>query len=369
MKVSLQRDEFSKAFTIAQNVAPARSPKPILQNVKFEANANGGQLLATDLEIGVRVQVDGLEIMESGTTVLPVARFNQVLREAPGELKLEITGNSAVVTGQRFKVKLTTESPEEFPSISEFKEERYHVIEARLLRGIIKRTIFATDNESSRYALGGVLLEMSEDKIVAVGTDGRRLAKMEGPAKAVKGHQTTESNVIVPSRALQLIDRAIGDEGEVKIAVRGNDILINTEKLTLFTRMVEGRFPRWRDVIPTRPNASRIPMQAGLLQKAIQQAMIVTSEESRGVDFDFTRGQLELKANTAQVGETEVTLEVPYDGNELKIVLDPRYVIDFLKVLSPDATVTLEIQDGGGPAVMTTDDGYTYIIMPLSRDR
>ena len=217
----------------------------------------GGQFLATDLECSVRVKIEGLEVNDPGTTVLPISRFSQVLRESHDkQMTLEVSGNGAVVKGERFKVKLSTESPDEFPTIADFHEERFHTINAPLLREIIKRTAFATDNESSRYALGGVLLEMSDNHIIAVGTDGRRMAKMEGPATAHAGHQTTDQPAIVPTRALTLIERAIGDVGEVKIASRGNDLLVHNDRLTLYTRLVEGRFPRWRDVLPKRPDAT-----------------------------------------------------------------------------------------------------------------
>ncbi|MGC4006411.1 MAG: DNA polymerase III subunit beta [Pirellulales bacterium] len=370
MKITFDRDKFLSSFAVAQSVAPARSPKQILQNVKFEATADGGRFLATDLEIGVRVKVDGIEVHQPGTTVLPVGRFAQVLREARDkQLTLEISGNGAVVKGERFKVKLATESPDEFPAIEEFAEKKFHVIPAPLLRSIIQRTAFATDNESSRYALGGVLMEMTDDKIIAVGTDGRRLAKMEGPAQAVEGHRTGDQGSIIPTRALQLIDRAIGDEGDVKVAARGNDVMVQNDRLTLFTRLVEGRFPKWRDVLPNRPQASRIPLPVGQLLEAVRQAAVVTSDESRGVDFHFGDGKLRLNANTAQVGESESSLIIAYDGSELGITLDPRFLVDFLKVLPGESTITFEAVDGTGPAVLTTDDGYSYVIMPLSRDR
>lgn len=370
MKLTFDREQFANAFAIAQGVAPARSPKPILQNVKFEATKDGGQFLATDLEIGVRVKVDGLDVSDPGSTVLPIQRFSQVLRESRDkQMSLEVSGNGAVVKGERFKVKLSTESPDEFPSIADFHEEKYHAINAPLLREIIKRTAFATDNESSRYALGGVLMEMSDSHVIAVGTDGRRLAKMEGAAAAHGGHSTVDNPTIIPTRALTLIERAIGDEGEVKIAARGNDLLVHNERLTLYTRLVEGRFPRWRDVLPKRPDATKIPLQVGSLMEAVRQAAIVTSDESRGVDFKFGGGKLELHANTAQVGESEASMIVAYDGPGITITLDPRFMIDFLKVLPADRTIIFEAMDGSGPAVLSTDDGYQYVIMPLSRDR
>jgi len=370
MKISFPREPFANLFAIAGSVAPARSPKPILQNVKLEVTREGCTLLATDLEIGVRVRVEGIEVLDPGQTILPIQRFNQILRESHDKsLQLEVKGNGAVIRGERMKFKLDTESPEEFPEVADFQETKYHQVSARLLKEIIRRTAFATDTESSRYALGGVLFEMGENQIIAVGTDGRRLARMQGPAQAVGGHDTVETQTIVPTRALQLIERSLGDEGDVLLSSNGNTIMIKTDKLILQSNLVQGRFPRWRDVFPNRPHAIKIPMQVGPLLDSVRQAAIVTSEESRGVNFHFGGGQLKLNASTAQVGESEVAQVIAYDGPEIDISLDPRFVIDFLKVLHTEATMLFEVQDGTGPGVLSVDDGYAYVIMPLSRDR
>ena len=134
------------------------------------------------------------------------------------------------------------------------------------MRELIRRTIFATDNESSRYALGGVLLEMAADKITGVGTDGRRLAKMEVPAQGVGGHQTGDSMTIVPTKAMQLIERALTDgDAEIQIAARANEVLVRSPRATIYSRLVEGRFPKWRDVFPQRTGAMKVELTVGPL--------------------------------------------------------------------------------------------------------
>jgi hypothetical protein len=159
-----------------------------------------------------------------------------------------------------------------------------------VLRELIRRTIFATDAESSRYALGGVLFEMHSDKIIAVGTDGRRLARMEGPAESCNGHETGETTTIIPTRSLQVIDRALSDlDAEVLIAVRSNDVLVKTPQATIYTRLVEGRFPKWRDVFPVRHKAIQVEMNVGPLYSAVRQAAIVADEETRGPGFRLWR--------------------------------------------------------------------------------
>ncbi len=245
MKITFEREKFHSAFQTAAAVAPARSPKPILQNVKLEVAGDGATLMATDLEVGIRIAVPGIAVETPGSAVLPIARFGPILRECTDEkLYLESDPQGTLVRGDRSEWKLPGENPDEFPNVTAFKEEKYHELAARLFREMVRRTAFATDNESSRYALGGVLLEMDGEKITAVGTDGRRLAKMEGPAHSIGGHQTANQTTIVPTRAMNLIERAITDaDGEVQLSARANDILIRSPRFTLYSRLVEGRFP------------------------------------------------------------------------------------------------------------------------------
>jgi DNA polymerase III subunit beta len=371
MKIVCNREKLLAAFQTASGVAPLRSPKPILRNVKLEVADQKATLIATDLEIGLRIEVPGIEIEAPGTAVLPIGLFGSILRESTDEkLRIESDGRASHVRGERSQFKLPSENPDEFPTVATFQEGKCHEVPARLIREIVRRTVFATDSESSRYALGGVLWEFVGEKVIAVATDGRRLARMEGPAHSVGGKPDSTGSTIVPTRAMQLIERALTDgDAEVQIAVRENDILIRSPRATIYSRLVEGRFPRWRDVFPDRTGTSKIEMVVGPLHAAVRQAMIVTSEESRGVDFRFGDGSLVLAARAADTGESRVELPISYDGAAVAIMLDPRYVSEFLRVLDPEKSVVMDVKDAEGAAVLTTDDGYGYVVMPLARDQ
>jgi DNA polymerase III subunit beta len=372
MKIVCDREKLLAAFQTAAMFAPSRSPKEILTNVKLDVDKDGATFSATDMESGVRVNIEGIDVDAAGSTVLPVAHFGAVLRESSDEkLRIDATDKGTVVRGERSEFKLLAGDPDEFPNVAKFEEEKYHVISARLFREIISRTEFATDMESSRYALGGVLVELEPNKITAVGTDGRRLAKMEGPAESIKGHQTGDTMTIVRTPSMRLIGRSLSDaDNEVHLAARASDVLLRTPRCTFYSRLVEGRFPRWRDVFPSRTGAARIDMTVGPLLSALRQASVVLSAESRGIDFTFGDGTLTLSAATAEAGQTRVDLPIAYDGAQIIVSLDHRFVLEFLKVLDPQANVTIDIENGETAVVFYADDkAYGYVVMPLSRDR
>ncbi len=369
MKITCEREKLLHAFQTASAVAPSRSPKPILQNVKLEATGDGATLMATDLEIGVRIELQGIQVEVPGAVVLPIGRFGSILRESSDEqLYLESSGAKTRIRGERSEFHLPTENPDEFPEVVLFGEERYHKLPARFFRELVRRTIFATDPESSRYALGGVLIELTADHITGVGTDGRRLARQQGPTAAV-GTQEKSQSAILPARSLQIVERALADnEEEIWLATRENDALVKSQRTTLYTRLVEGRFPKWRDVFPRMEQMTRIELSVGPFYSAVRQAAIVTSESHRGVDFTFGDGKTVLLARGAEFGESRVELPIGYDGPELPVTLDPRFLGDFLKVLDPDTPFTLYVRDPESAVVAETDDGYSYVVMPLARD-
>ena len=370
MKIRINRESFQRIFQIAAAVAPSRSPKAILQNVKIEVSNNEAVLTATDMEVGVRLTVPDVEVKTPGSAVIPVSRMNMILRETNDEF-LDITteNENTIISGDHSKFELQGQNPDEFPEVASFDEKDYFEMQSGVLKELIKRTLFATDAESSRYALGGVLLEMDDKTITAVGTDGRRLAKMEGQIKKVGNPQTGESTTIVPSRAMQLMERILPDgEVPVQLAARANDLLLKEPHGIFYSLLVEGRFPKWCDVLPDRQDSNQIDIPVGPMYSALRQAAIVASEESRGIDFTFKDGSLVLSNSTAEVGQSRIEMPVPFDG-ELTITLDHRYVADFLKVLQPDKTFTLDLEDGEQAAYCHTDDNYGYVIMPLSKDR
>ena len=370
MKIKINRESFQKVFQIAAAVAPVRSPKTILQNIKLEV---GDQtvLTATDMELGVRLVVPDVEVEAPGKAVMPVSRLNMILRESSDDtLSIDADSDRTLVTGLNSRFELASHNPDEFPEVAEFSENDYFEINAELFKEMIKRTLFATDAESSRYALGGVLLEFKDEEVIAVGTDGRRLATMQGATTKNGSPQSGGNATIVPSRAMNLIERLIGNnETPVQLAPRANDLLLRDGQNVFYTRLVEGRFPNWRDVVPVRQETHRIDIPVGPMYSALRQAAIVSSEESRGVDFTFNKGTLVLSNSTAEVGQSRIEMPVPFDKEELTITLDHRYVADFLKVLQPDRTFTLDVENGDQAAYCQTDDNYGYVIMPLARDR
>ncbi|MFN0053247.1 MAG: DNA polymerase III subunit beta [Planctomycetales bacterium] len=370
MKILCPRGTLTAAMQTVSAVVPARTPKEILKNVKLEAQGGQAVLIGTDQEVGIRYQITAADVQAPGEILLPTNRVLAILRELQGEtVVVEATAEGTWIRADRAEYKLGCESAAEFPTVAGFGDQPCHKVAAGALRQMIRRTLFATDTESTRYALGGVLLELRDGTITLAATDTRRLAVVKGPS-LTSGEVSGENPApVIPSKALSLIERSLGNDDEaVEIAVRQNDVLVKTSHATIYSRLVEGRFPRYQDVIPARCDV-RLELVTGPFYAAVRQAQIVTSEESRGVDFQFSPGLLTLCSRAANIGESKVELPISYDGPPLSITFDPRYVAELLRVLEPEQPIGLELTDSESAALFRTEDGYIYIVMPLSRDR
>ncbi|MCP4173401.1 MAG: DNA polymerase III subunit beta [Fuerstiella sp.] len=370
MQLTCDRALFSTAFQAAASAVPARTPKDILRNVYMHLGSSGIELVGTDQEVAIRFSVDGVTTTSTGEALLPTARVSSILRELQDDqFDINVEEQSLTLKAAGSQFRLSSEDPRDFPPVPEFSDSDYFRIPASVFRQIIRRTSFATDVESTRYALGGLLLEFEDGKVTVAATDSRRLAVATAACEVEGSPQAPEKTTVVPTRAMALLERSIDADAEfVDVAVRENEVLMRTGRCIIYSRLVEGRFPKYRDVIPDSGSVS-IPLAASPFHAAVRQAQIVTDEESRGVDFVFANALMTLSSRAQDVGESRIELPIEFDHEEICITFDPRYVADFLKVLPPETLVDLQLTSAEHAAVFRVEDSYTYVIMPLSQNR
>jgi DNA polymerase-3 subunit beta len=282
-------------------------------------------------------------------------------------MTIEAGPDKCVVRGNTNEFDMPGEDPSAFPDVPAFAEEKYHELSAGVLREMIKRTIFAAATEGQvRFgATTGILWELEDEKAALVATDGRRLAMMHGPATPHGGHTTTGQMPVVPAKAMSLLERNLTAPDEViRVSLRPNEVLMKTERAMIYSRLVEGRFPNYKQVIPSK-HTHKVPLTVGPFMSAVKQAAIMTDDESKRVRFQFAKKKLTLRAQGAESGQSRVELPIEYDGKGLEISFDPKFVIDMLRVLEPDTPITLEMSEGDKPAILRHEPNYLYVIVPL----
>src|SRR5262245_26982006 len=271
MKAICQREGLLAASQLASAAVPAKDLKPILKNLKAVAGEGRCTLIATDMEVGIRLDVQGLTIQEPGEAILPAAKLIAILRESrDDQLSIDADASACVVKGANLEFEMPSEDPAQFPDFPTFNEDKYHEITAGTLREMIRRTVFATADETARYSMTGVMWELDGDRARLVATDGRRLALAEGIATAVGGHSTRGQTPVVPTKAMGLLERSLQDDPEetVKVCLRPNEVLFQTGRAVIYSRLVEGRFPDYRAVLPKK-SAVQMSLNAAAFQAAV----------------------------------------------------------------------------------------------------
>jgi len=367
MKLSLQRAELFAACKIASEAISTREVKPILQNFKVVASANGDvQLMATDLELGLQLEMAGVKVRKAGEAILPAKQLTDILRESPDqELTLEATTSSCVIRGQSSEFEMPGEDPANFPDVSTFTDDKYHELAADVLREMIRRTTFAAAKESPRYALTGVLWELDDKQACLVATDSRRLAVATGAATAHNGHTTNGQTHVVPAKAMRLLEHILqSTEEPVRVSLRSNDALFKAGRALVYSRLVEDRYPNYQKIFPKKQTV-KVPLEVEAFYTAVRQAAIMTDKESRRISLHFTKGKATLQAEAAALGRSKVELPVQYDGKELKVSLDPFFLADILRVLPSDVSLVLEQESATAPVLFRAGPDYSYAIMPM----
>ncbi len=369
MKVTCDRGVLVNALSLADSVAVARTPKPVLQCVKIRADESGLRIASTDLEVAVHLVVHQVQVGEAGEVVVPSAKLTGIVKESVDPtITIEADDETTHIRGADSHFKMFGLPPADFPPVGTFEEEADFQMDSEQLAGLIGRTLFATARETSRYAINGVLLERHGKELSMVATDGRRLAVAKGSCLSGSDEPT---QAIIPTKALNLLTKLFHEPQEtVRVKVTGQQAMFATETATLTTNLVEGNFPPYQDVIP-KDSEEQATFAKDILASAVRRAALLTNEESKGIKFQFGpdgngAGQLVLSSRAPEMGEAEVTVPMEsYSGEGIEIGFNPAFVTDGLKVADQEK-VTFEFKAANKPGLMRVDDSFLYVIMPVS---
>src|SRR5947208_4740448 len=343
MKVICNRGALLEAISVAGNAVATRTPKPVLQCVKVSAADDRLTLAATDLEVAIRYSDTQVQIEQPGEALLPADKFRDIVRESMDDtLSIAIKDDRAIIKGQDSEFKIFTQPVSEFPPVPDFEGEADFEVAGGHLKQLIGQTLFAAAKESTRYAFNGVLVVAKGKKISLVSTDGRRLAQANGDLASAGKLPKEGSRAIIPTKALNLVDKLIDDPEEaVGFQMRENQVIVHTQSATLTSNLVEGQFPPYEDVIPKDADKKMSAATADFLS-AIRRAALLTTEESKGVRLAFSKKGLVLTSRSPESGEATITFPCKYEGSDVEIGFNPQFVTEALRVVDSDE-ISLEM--------------------------
>lgn len=350
----------------ANHVAASKSPKPVLECVALHADKTTGvRLEATDLDVGLRLHLEDAVVEQEGSVIVPAARLLAVAREVDDD-ETSLSAQDGVLSietgGSKFEIR--GEAREEFPVLSGFPDEVDFQIDAAMLQGMARRTVFACAKDPGRFAMHGVQVTVQGTKICLVATDGRRLARSEAEldAECSKSLET-----LVGPKTLSLLDRIQGDgtPRKVDVATTDRQLHLRFGKAHLVSRVIEGTFPVTDSVIPKDP-PSRMKARVADLAAGLRRASLLTTRDALSVEFVLDPDVLVVKSRAVEVGRAEVQIPVQFDGEPLRIGFNPDYFQEGLRVMDPAAEVELGLSDAKSPARLSDDPSYVYVLSPIA---
>jgi DNA polymerase-3 subunit beta len=345
---------------------------PILSNVLIEAEEGHISLTTTNLDLGIRCRIKA-DVSEPGGLTLPVRKLATIIRELPqNEIFIETNeNNQAKITSGGSNFKIMGISTEEFPPLPTFENRHVFELPQTEIVSMLKSVSYGQSSDENRYILNGVYFNFADEKLTLVATDGRRLALT---ALDTEISEDNAGSLILPAKTVAELERLMGKGDKVKIAFNDRqaafEISIDdssdtglVDHLYLVSKIVEGNYPNYRQVIP-KETEHRVKIERELMLECVHRAALVTSDKSNSVKLKVSKNLLEISGSSAEYGESHESMAIAYDGPEVQVAFNPQFLIEPLKALTKDE-VFFEFKDELSPGLFKTLDNFICVVMPL----
>lgn len=361
MKFECSTSILRDAVQMLQPVCPMRTTLPVLANLLVKAEEGKLILSATDLDISLKTQIQA-DVAKEGETTIPVRFFLDALRRIKSENILVSTDENNVSTlkaGKKVECSLRGLAPNDFPKFPEIETESAAEFAAKDFSKMLKYTSYAISKDENRHVLNGICLSFG-DQFDVVATDGRRLAKFSDPS--IKKDESAQ--LIIPTKSVSIIQQILGQEGTVEVRYTQSQVEINYNQTVLVTRLVDGHYPNYSQVIP-KSCQHAIEINRNTFLNAVNLATVVTEKTKQSViRLTFTENQLNISANTAEIGEVTDDIEIKYSGEKVELAFNPEYLTDVCQCIDID-NIIMEISNSTSPAVIRAGDNFLCVVMPL----
>jgi len=362
VKFSTTKDVLLKGVQTVQTAINAKSSLPILSNILIDVVNDSIVLTTTDLDIGINTTIPVKPAVQ-GAITLPAKKFFDIIKELPEKEEITITvkkNNLVHIECAKNIFKIMGLPKEEFPQLPTFKDKDFVMLEQKKLKRMLATTSFAISRDETRYILNGILFVVKPDHIRFVATDGRRLAMVEEKMQLPK---TLERKVIIPAKAVSELTKTLQDEGDVKIFFGDNQVFFDMAQVRLISRLIEGEFPNYEQVIPKEIKDKIIVSREKFLS-AVRRVALFTNADSMAIKIDMGKDKMVFSKNSPYLGEARVELDADYKGKDFSVGFNPDYLTDVLKSVERE-NVDFEISDPEKPGVLRIGNEYVYVVLPM----
>jgi len=365
MKLSIQRETLLRPLQIASSVVERRQTLPVLSNVLVNCRNNTLTLTGTDLEVEMIAKINLDDAVEDGETTLPARKILDICRALPeaASITLSTDGDKALIRSGRSRFTLSSLPASDFPNIEPLVTPFEFSISQKALKTLIEQTQFSMAQQDVRYYLNGLMLELTSDSLRAVATDGHRLAISE---TAVDIDIKENRQLIIPRKGVTELARLLEDsDSPIRLQIGENHIKVDLPDISFTSKLIDGKFPDYQQVIPKSPN-KLVTCDRLALYQAFARASVLSNEKYRGMRIQLSENQLKATVHNPEQEEAEEELEVQYQGDDFEIGFNVSYFIDALAAIKGDR-VQVHFTDANHSCLVngTDDQASRYVIMPM----
>jgi DNA polymerase III subunit beta len=363
MKFSAERETILAPLQAVIGVVERRQTMPILANLLLVGRGDQLSITATDLEVEL-VAKTTVSLSQPGEVTIPGRKFLDIVRALPdkAQVTVSIEAERATVRSGKSRFTLTTLPASEFPTVEDIRAQQTLSISQASLKRLLDKTHFSMAQQDVRYYLNGMLLETDGKVLRTVATDGHRLAYCEA---ALEADANSGQQVIVPRKGVLELQRLLGGEGVVQLAIGTNHVRVEIGDIRFTSKLIDGRFPEYGRVIPSSPS-KRIAADRDVLRAALQRAAILSNEKYRGIRLAVKSGLLTLQSHNPEQEEAEEELEISYSGDEIEIGFNVNYLLDALAAIEA-GNVELGLTDANNSCLLSSSSTpqAKYVVMPM----
>jgi DNA polymerase-3 subunit beta len=363
MKLTATREEILAPLQSVIGVVERRQTMPVLANVLLSARDNRLSITGTDLEVEL-VAASKANVAESGDVTIPGRKLLDIFRALPEKTSVTLSteGERASLRAGRSRFTLSTLPATEFPLVDDINAQQTVEVSQAEFRRLIDKTHFSMAQQDVRYYLNGMLLETEGKSLRAVATDGHRLALCE---TELSSRATASQQVIVPRKGVLELQRILGAEGNIELAVGTNHVRAQIGDIRFTSKLIDGRFPEYGRVIPANPTKI-VEADRETLRQSLQRTAILSNEKYRGVRLTVRPDLLTIQAHNPEQEEAEDQIEVAYKGDEVEIGFNVNYLLDALAAIETEK-VEIGLTDSNSSCLIRAP-GTTntkYVVMPM----
>jgi DNA polymerase-3 subunit beta len=371
VKLTISKEKLLKFVQLAEAIVSSKTNLSILSNLLLETSENSLQITSTDLEILIKSNVEA-EVQEQGSITVLAKKFVEVIKELPNDdIEIDSSGEDNYIKIQskskeiNAKFRIIGLPKDDFPELPDFKKDKNMILDQKILKAMIRKTIIASSSEGMAGNLNGIKLELENENLRMVATDTRRLSLINYKLKG----QLEIEGIIIPQKVLFELLKILGEEGIVEISVDEKQIFFKIDNIEIISRLIDGTFPDYNTVLPKSFEKNATIITSHIADAVRRVSVMADNKYTSKIVLDFSKNNMNIFSESSEIGNAKETIDIEYEQEDFKIAFSSDFLTDALKVIDTEKII-IKMNANVSPIIIyeENNENFTSLIMPIRID-